>query len=221
MLIDTDEHQVLRRAMVDREVVGKGIRDEAVIEAMIAVPRHWFVPEMPPEDAYGGKPLQVGCGQTISAPQMVALMTLTLRVRPGLRVLEVGGGTGYQAALLGRISGRVIAVERLPELAELAQARLDRMGMVGVRVVVGDGSLGYPTGAPYDRILVSAAAPAVPPALCEQLADGGVLVVPVGDRRVQTLTRLTRNGDAWTTEELGQCVFVPLLGEAGFEEGLG
>lgn len=206
-----------RDRMVETEVIGRGVADRRVIEAMRRVPRHRFVPPAMEHDAYSGSALPIGGGQTISAPNMVALMTEALALAPGMKVLEVGTGSGYQAAVLAAIGCRVITVERIPDLARRAQKLFDELGLAGIVVKVGDGSTGFKEAAPYDRIVVTAAAPYAPRTLMEQLADGGILVAPVGDRMEQTLMRYTRAGDEAREEALVRCVFVPLLGRDGFE----
>ncbi len=206
-----------RERMVRDEVVGRGISDPAVIEAMGAVPRHRFVPEAMEHEAYGPSALPIGGGQTISAPQMVALMTEALQCSRGTKVLEVGTGSGYQAAVLARMGCRVITVERVPELARRAQTLFRELGLDGIVVKVGDGSLGYRDAAPYERIVVTAAAPRVPRTLLDQLTGEGILVAPVGDRLEQTLIRVTREGETVREEAICRCVFVPLLGREGFE----
>jgi protein-L-isoaspartate(D-aspartate) O-methyltransferase len=202
--------------MVAEEVVARGITDPRVIDAMRRVPRHLFVPEPLWGEAYGSNALPIGHGQTISAPQMVALMTEALRLTGTEKVLEVGTGSGYQAAVLAAITPRVFTVERVPELAEAARRLLADLGLAGVVVKVGDGSLGYEEMAPFDRILVAAGAPVVPRALVAQLEPQGILVVPVGDREGQVLLRLTRTGEGIREETLCRCVFVPLVGRQGF-----
>lgn len=214
-MITRDFPQARERMVLD-EVIGKGVTSPAVVQAMRAVPRHLFVEEGMSRQAYGGSALPIGWRQTISAPQMVAIMTEALEVQKGHKVLEIGTGSGYQTAVLAQLSSRIVSVERLPELATLAQGRLRQLGLDGVVVKVGDGSQGYPEAAPYDRILVTAAAPAVPEPLLRQLADGGVLVVPVGDLREQTLLRYRREGDQFHEDALCRCTFVPLLGQSGF-----
>jgi protein-L-isoaspartate(D-aspartate) O-methyltransferase len=204
--------------MVREEVVGKGVRDPLVIAAMSKVPRHLFVPEALEGDAYGVSALPIGLGQTISAPHMVALMTEALRLTGGERILEVGTGSGYQTAVLAHIAPRIVTVERVAELARRAQALLASQGREGVVVKMGDGSRGYPEAAPYDRILVTAAAPSVPAALRAQLAEGGILVAPIGDLQEQVLVRVVRSGSRFPEESLCRCVFVPLVGKEGFQE---
>ena len=205
--------------MVERQLRGRGIRDETVLETMATLPRENFVrPDMVVR-SYSDDALPIASGQTISQPYMVARMTELLEPRPGMRILEIGTGSGYQAAVLAQLGCAVVSVERHPELAGAARIRLDELGLGGhVRIVVGDGSVGRPQDAPFDGIVVTAAAPAIPAALPGQLADGGRLVVPVGARRGQELVLVVRRGDAFETHNCGGCVFVPLIGESGFSE---
>ena len=184
----------LRHLMVDTQIAARGIRDPRVLAAMRDVPRHLFVPANIRHSAYEDCPLPIGEGQTISQPFIVAFMTELLEPAPGDRVLEIGAGSGYQAAILARLVKSVITIERLPEIAEMAKRNLAAVSVPNVNVVVGDGTLGWKDDAPYDGILVTAAAPFVPPALVEQLAEGGRLVAPVGDREIQQLVKLTRKG---------------------------
>jgi protein-L-isoaspartate(D-aspartate) O-methyltransferase len=206
--------------MVERQLRGRGIRDEAVLAAMAAVPRERFVPPDMRSHAYSDDALPIASGQSISQPYMVARMTELLGPRPGMRILEVGTGSGYQAAVLAQIGCTVISVERHPALADAARTRIEAAGMADrVRIVVGDGSVGRADDAPFHGIVVTAAAPAVPEPLPGQLADGGRLVVPVGPRGLQELILVVRNGDAFERHDFGGCVFVPLVGQAGFAEG--
>ncbi len=208
---------LLRQKMVTEQIERRGIRDVRVVEAMRTVPRHLFVPEQYLQDAYADKPLPIGYHQTISQPYIVALMLEALVLRGTERVLEIGTGSGYQAALLSRLAAQVFTVEVIPELAAAAQAVLARLGCRNVTVCVANGSLGWPTHAPYDAIIVAAASPIVPPSLLGQLADGGRLVLPVGDRYNQTLLRVRKQNGRVTTENLGACSFVPLVGEQGWK----
>jgi protein-L-isoaspartate(D-aspartate) O-methyltransferase len=187
-----------------------------VLEAMRNVDRALFVPEESREHAYENIPLSIGQGQTISQPLVVGLMTQALALRGTERVLEVGTGSGYQAAVLCRLAAHVVSIERFPELAERARAVLARLGCRNVEVHVSNGTLGWPAGAPYDAIIVTAGAPEVPEALVTQLADGGRLVIPVGDRTTQELVLVTRQGAATQTQRLGPVRFVPLVGEEGW-----
>ncbi len=218
--MSADRYAELRRSMVERQIRARGIRDVRVLDAMLRVPRHEFVPANLRSMAYDDTPLPIGEGQTISQPFMVALMTEALGVGEGDKVLEVGTGSGYQAAVLRELGCQVHTIERHPGLAREAAARLRRLGYEDVRVHVGDGTLGLPEEAPFRGILVTAGAPDVPSALKGQLdPSGGVLVVPVGDRGFQDLLRVTRKGNRFLRENLGGCRFVPLIGEEGWNDG--
>jgi protein-L-isoaspartate(D-aspartate) O-methyltransferase len=207
-----------RSSMVDLQIVARGIRDAAVLAAMRSVPRHEFVAAALRRDAYGDAPLPIESGQTISQPYIVALMLEAAALRRSDRVLEVGAGSGYASALASRIAAHVDAVERHEELVELARARLARLGFVNVDVHRGDGSIGWPAGAPYDAILVAAGGPRIPAPLREQLAIGGRLVMPVGAAQgAQRLLRLVRDdAGAFTETDLGAVMFVPLVGAEGW-----
>jgi len=205
-----------RREMVARQIQERGIRSERVLEAMRAVPRHLFVPAEYVHASYTDEPLPIGEGQTISQPFMVAAMAEALLLEGSERVLEVGAGSGYQAAVLSLLAREVIAVEAQPALAESARERLARLGYANVRVEQGDGSRGWPPAAPYEGILVTAAAPAVPPPLVEQLVQGGRLVIPVGAAEHQELLRITKREAGNSTESLYDCRFVPLVGRYGW-----
>jgi len=209
----------LRAEMVERQLHRRGIRDEAVLAAMAAVPRELFVPRDVLSYAYSDEALPIEAGQSISQPYIVARMTELLEPRPGMRILEVGTGSGYQAAVLAAIGCGVVSMERHADLAASAQARLAELGFGDlVRIEIGDGSLGRPQDAPFEGIVVTAAAPAVPAALRTQLADGGRLVVPVGSRDRQELLLVVRRGDGFEERRCGPCIFVPLVGAGGFDE---
>lgn len=210
------DFDALRERMVRTQIEARGIRDARVLAAMREVPRHQFVSAGYEASAYDDRPLPIGLGQTISQPFMVAAMTEALRPADDNRILEVGTGSGYQAAVLGRLARDVVTIERHEPLAEQARKALAAAGAVNVRVVVGDGSEGLPDEAPFDRILVTAGAPAVPDALKMQLAEGGRLVIPVGAADHQVVTALTRHGDQFVIETGEACVFVPLLGRFGW-----
>ena len=205
--------------MVRAHLAARGIRDPAVLDAFRAVPREAFVPAELQEFAYADAPLPIERGQTISQPYIVALMTAALQLSPGESVLEIGTGSGYAAAILGRIARDVYTIERHEELAQVAARRLDDLGVKNVSVRHGDGSLGWPEHAPYDAIVVAAGGPGVPPALLDQLAPGGRLVMPVGEgRELQKLVRLTRQRDgSFASEDLEDVRFVPLIGAQGWE----
>ena len=210
------DYEARRARMVREQLIARGISDPRVLEAMRRVPRHEFVPAHLRAYAYDDGPLPIGGGQTISQPYIVAYMTQALALRPEDVVLEIGTGSGYQTAVLCELARRVYSLERRPELAEHARKVLARLGYRNVEVHVGDGTQGLPEFAPYDAILVTAAAPAIPAPLREQLAEGGRLVLPTGGRRQQLLRRVRRHGDRWTVEDLIAVVFVPLYGEHGF-----
>ncbi len=194
----------------------KGISDERVLAAMGEVPRHRFVPTWLEDEAYQDCALPIGEGQTISQPFVVAYMVQEARLEPADRVLDVGTGSGYAAAVAARLCARVDTIERLPSLAQEARARFAALGLA-VEVHVGDGSLGVPGRAPFDAIIVTAGGPRVPQTLLAQLAGGGRLVMPVGDRHVQTLVRVTRRDGGFDDEQLTAVCFVPLIGREGWE----
>ncbi|SNS44727.1 protein-L-isoaspartate(D-aspartate) O-methyltransferase [Sphingomonas laterariae] len=206
----------LRRAMVDEQIIARGISNPRVIAAMLRVPRHRFVPEAPIAAAYADGPWAIGAGQTISQPYIVALMIELADVAPGARILEIGAGSGYAAAVMGEIAAHVTALERLPELADRARATIRALGYDNIDIIAADGMAGWPSDAPYDAILVPAGAARLPPALPDQLAPGGRLVMPIGGRFQQQLTRFTRSADGTLTEEHhGGVMFVPLIGAEG------
>lgn len=203
--------------MVADQLLARDIRDERVLKAMDTVPREAFVPERERDAAYLDGPLPIGGGQTISQPYMVARMAELLHVGRGDRVLEVGTGSGYAAAVLAELGCRVTTIERDPALADDARRRLASLGYADrVDVRTGDGSLGLPDEAPWDGIAVAAAASDVPPALREQLGDGRRLIIPVGSRRQQQLMVVERHGNEWQEHSDGACVFVPLIGSGGW-----
>jgi protein-L-isoaspartate(D-aspartate) O-methyltransferase len=209
----------LRQAMVDLQLRGRGISDRRVLDAMLRVPRHEFAPERCRDQAYEDHPLPIGEGQTISQPYIVAIMLEALALSPTAKVLEIGTGSGYLSALLAELTTRVVSIERHAGLAEGARQLLSAMGYNHVRVVTGDGSRGFPEAAPYDAIIASAAAPEVPHELVEQLAEGGRMIIPVGQENAQQLQLIEkRNGTPHTTlREL--CRFVPMISGAGSSAG--
>jgi len=213
-----DPYWQLRERMVDEQLGGRDISDRGVLEAMRSVPRHRFVPQDAAELAYIDAPLPIGFRQTISQPYIVALMTQLLRLRGDEIVLEVGTGSGYQAAVLARLARQVHTVERIPELAESARRVLAEAGADNVEVHIADGSGGLPEAAPFDAILVAAAAPEAPRPLLDQLAEGGRLVVPVGTIEGQVLERWTRRGNDFSCDRAAPVCFVPLLGSFGWEQ---
>jgi protein-L-isoaspartate(D-aspartate) O-methyltransferase len=202
-----------RWRMVADQLVRRGIKDERALAAMRRVPRHRFVEEAFRERAYGDHPLPIGQEQTISQLYIVALMTSLLELTGREKVLEVGTGSGYQTAVLAELSRRVCSIERIPTLAARARAVLEALGYANVWVRVGNGTLGWSEEAPFDRILVAAGGPSVPPPLFEQLADGGRMVLPLGDQAGQTLTLVESVGGQMRTRPCGDCHFVPLVGK--------
>lgn len=206
-----------RARMVEEQLRARGIRNERVLAAMAKVPREQFLFSEDVANAYGDYPLPIGAGQTISQPYIVAAMLEALEPQPGDRVLEVGTGTGYEAAILGELAAEVWTVERHAELAQRAKEILQNLGYANVHAVFGDGSLGLPDQAPFNGILVAAAAPRVPDTLIAQLADGGRLVLPVGSRTEQQVQVVRKAGDEVTISAHDLCRFVPLVGEQGWE----
>ncbi len=208
-----DSFTTARAQMVRTQLADRGIRDPRVLQAMLDVPRHEFVPEELRSEAYDDRPLPIGAGQTISQPYIVALMLQHLALQSNDRVLDVGTGSGYVAALLSRICSEVYSVERYSELAASAERLLQRLGYANVKVIVGDGTRGLPEHAPFDAILVSAAAALVPPALFDQLRDGGRLIVPVGSPFSQELQLVRQVNGKREVEYFEGCRFVPLVSE--------
>jgi protein-L-isoaspartate(D-aspartate) O-methyltransferase len=205
-----------RSLMIWEQLVRRGIRDQRVLDALDRVPRERFVPPEKAYLAYEDQAITIGHGQTISQPYMVALTLEALDLEEEHRVLEVGMGSGYMTALLCELTREVVAVEIVPELARAAECRLREMGYSNFQVVVGDGSMGFSAKAPYDRIAVAAAGPQVPPSLEDQLDEGGILVIPVGDRERQMLRKVVRRRGESVVEDLCPCVYVPLIGEEGW-----
>ena len=204
---------IKRNRMVADQLAARGIRDPKVLEVMRKVPRHLFVSPEHRTEGYDDRPIPIGWGQTISQPYIVALMTEQLQVQPGSRILEVGTGSGYQAALLAELGATVYSIERIPELAEGAAQHLKAAGISTLQIRVGDGSKGWPEVAPFAGIVVAACAPHVPELLVEQLAENGRLVIPIGESLNQRLTVVQRLKDGLQTHEICGCVFVPLVGE--------
>lgn len=213
-----DSRKEERLRMVRDQVEARGVEDRRVLDAMREIPRHLFIPDELGAAAYHDRPLPIGSGQTISQPYIVGLMTSLLELKQNDKVLEIGAGSGYQAAILSKLARSVITVERLPEIASKAKSMMQRLGISNVNVVVGDGTLGYAPDAPYDGIIITAASPDIPPPLVDQLADTGRLVAPVGPRDLQQLVRIRKQGDRISHETFGGVVFVPLLGCHGWQE---
>ena len=208
----SDIYALARERMVATQLRGRGIRDENVLAAMARVPRHEFVPDEFRFQAYDDHPIPIGQSQTISQPYIVAIMLEYLALQPSHKVLEVGTGSGYQTALLAEIAARVYSIERQASLAESAKETLVRLGYFNVVVVTGDGTEGLPEASPFDAVIVSAAAPEVPPALFEQLSESGRLVIPVGRYEAQELQLIRKENGQCLIDRLEGCRFVPLLG---------
>ncbi len=210
-----------RASMVEGQLRGRGIVDERVLEAMAGVPRELFVTQRDQRRAYADRALSIGEGQTISQPWIVAAICQALRLTGSERVLEIGSGSGYSAAVLAKLAAEVISVERVEALAERARMLLAQLSIDNVEVVIGDGSRGLPERGPYEGIAVHATAPSPPVSLISQLADGGRLVIPIASRSADMLTVFERSGDQLQQEIIGPCRFVPLIGEEGFSSGQG
>jgi protein-L-isoaspartate(D-aspartate) O-methyltransferase len=206
-----------RFSMVENQLRQRGIRDERLLAAMGRVPRHEFVSRQNWNEAYADHPIPIAEKQTTSQPYMIAAMVQAAEIKPEDRVLEIGAGSGYQTALLAELASQVFSVERYASLAETAQKTLERLGYRNAKIVTGDGSMGLPEAAPFDAIIVSAAAPRIPQSLVDQLAVGGRLLIPTGDAEQQVLQLIQRNADGTTSvRALEGCRFVPLIGEQGF-----
>jgi protein-L-isoaspartate(D-aspartate) O-methyltransferase len=214
-----DQFAAARDRMVEQQIRARGVADPRVLAALRQVPRHRFVPGNLWSQAYGDYPLPIGEDQTISQPYIVGLMTEILELKETDRVLEVGTGSGYQAAVLAELAAAVFSIDRRGGLADQARSILDSLGYRNIRIRVGDGTLGWPEEAPFDGIIVTAGAPQVPRPLVEQLAVGGRLVIPVGDRFTQTLTCVRQTGEGLKYEYYGGCRFVRLIGKYGWDGG--
>jgi protein-L-isoaspartate(D-aspartate) O-methyltransferase len=206
-----------RERMVEDQLARRGVTDSRVLDAMRRVPRHLFVDEALRERAYGDYPLPIGEEQTISQPYIVGLMTSLLEVDEQRKVLEVGTGSGYQTAVLAELARRVCSIERIPRLAQRSRALLESLGYTNVWIRVGNGALGWPDEAPFDRILVAAGGPSLPAPLFDQLAEGGRMVLPLGDEANQTLTLVVKVAGRMVTSEHGDCKFVKLVGKYAWE----
>jgi protein-L-isoaspartate(D-aspartate) O-methyltransferase len=215
-MLKSKEYAPQRAEMIEKQLRRRGIKDGAVLAAMLAVPRHDFVPQELRARAYEDAPLPIGSGQTISQPYIVAAMTAALHLQPHHRVLEIGTGCGYQAAVLSQLAKEVFTIERRPELASAASEKLSRLGYSNVHVHCGDGTLGLPEFGPFDAILVAAAAPTVPKPLLTQLAEGGRMIIPVGDSENQELQLIEKRAESFPTRMLEGCRFVPLVGFHGW-----
>lgn len=217
-MVEKDIYRVARERMVDTQIKARGIKDERVLKAMLKVPRHLFVPPSLRDQAYGDFPLPIGEGQTISQPYIVALMTEALELKGKERVLEIGTGSGYQTAILAELAAWVYTIEKYATLQERAKAVLFELGYKNISFKIGDGTLGWKEAAPFDAIIVTAAAPQIPLPLIEQLAEGGRIVIPVGDEFSQMLIKGVKKGGTLHTKSLEPVRFVKLVGEYGFKE---
>lgn len=216
-VMDKADFQKLRNLMVDNQIIPRGIKAPRVLEAMRRVPRHLFMDESQWDRAYDDMPLPAGGGQTVSQPYIVAVMTELLDLTGDEKVLELGTGSGYQASILAELSRELYTIERIRSLSERAGKVLRDLGYENVHLMVGDGTLGWPEAAPFERILITAGAPEIPGPLIEQLSDGGVIVAPVGDRFSQQLVRVTKREGQLSREYHTPCVFVPLVGKYGWK----
>ena len=213
-----NDYEKLRNLMVDTQLIPRGIKDKRVIQTMRNVPRHLFMPESYRHEAYEDMALPIGEGQTISQPYMVAIMTELLELKGDEKVLEIGTGSGYQAAILAELAREVYTIERIRVLGESVSDKLKEMGYDNIYVVIGDGTNGLPEKSPFDRILVTAAAPKIPECLISQLAEGGIIVAPVGQRFSQILIKGRKIKGVLKEDYHTPCIFVPLIGEHGWKE---
>ncbi len=211
-------YRIARQRMVENQIKVRGIKDERVLKAMLKVPRHLFVEEALRDQAYGDFPLPIGEGQTISQPYIVALMTEALELKGKERVLEIGTGSGYQTAILAELALWVYTIEKYPKILEKAKKILTKLGYKNITFRLGDGSLGWPEAAPFDAIIVTAAAPEIPQPFIDQLAEGGKLVIPVGDEFSQVLVKGIKKGGTLHTQTIEAVRFVKLVGAYGFKE---
>ena len=212
------DYTILRRRMVEEQLIPRGIEDPRVIDAFLKVERHRFIPEELRGSAYADYPVPIGEGQTISQPYIVALMTECLDLSGDEEVLEIGTGSGYQAAILAELSSQVYSIERFPSLGERAESLLQNLGYINIKIKVGDGTLGWPEEAPFSRIIVTAAAAEVPLPLAEQLSEGGKMILPLGETFSQVLTLIEKKKGQLKAESICGCVFVPLIGKFGYKE---
>jgi protein-L-isoaspartate(D-aspartate) O-methyltransferase len=212
------DYQILRKRMVQEQLIPRGIKDPRVLDVFYKVQRHKFVPESLLGSAYADYPLGIGEGQTISQPYIVALMTECLELTGTEKVLEIGTGSGYQAAILAELAGSVYTIERFEGLAKKAEAALNDSGYTNIHIKVGDGTLGWPEESPFDRIIITAASSEVPQPLLEQLKDHGKLMLPLGESYSQVLTLIEKKGKEFEYTDICACVFVPLVGKYAYRE---
>ncbi|MFH1577685.1 MAG: protein-L-isoaspartate(D-aspartate) O-methyltransferase [Candidatus Omnitrophota bacterium] len=212
------DYTLLRKKMVEQQLIGRGIKSSKVIQTFLKVERHKFVPAQLRNSAYADRPVPIGNGQTISQPYIVALMTESLDLSKEQRVLEIGTGSGYQTAILAELSDQVYSIERLPELANASKELLAGLNYSNIQIKSADGTLGYPEEAPFSRIIITAATPQTPLPLIEQLAEGGKMVLPLGETFTQVLTLIAKSNGQLKKETICSCVFVPLIGKYGFSD---
>lgn len=215
-MIEVAEWKHERERMVNEQIIARGVKDARVIEAMKRVPRHYFIDKTYYHQAYNDFPLPIGNEQTISQPYMVAIMTELLELEGDEKVLEIGTGSGYQTAILALLCERVYSIERISDLSRHARQRLTKLGFKNINIMVGDGSLGWPAFSPYDGIIVTAGSPSIPDELIAQLADNGIMVLPVGGEYTQTLNVVKKHKGRIYRKELFGCAFVPLVGKSGW-----
>jgi protein-L-isoaspartate(D-aspartate) O-methyltransferase len=213
------DYAVLKKRMVEEQLIPRGIKNQRVLDAFRKIERHRFIPEDLMTSAYGDFPVPIGEGQTISQPYIVALMTECLDLSGQERVLEIGTGSGYQAAILAELASEVYTVERFENLKKRAEKVLNELGYANIKIKVGDGTLGWPEAAPFDRIIITAASPRVPLPLTEQLKESGKLVLPLGESFSQILTVIEKKEGKLESMEVCGCVFVPLVGKYGWKNG--
>ena len=218
MTAPPEDFAAQRENMVDTQIRARGVKGEKVLAAMGKVPRHLFVPEALRAFSYGDEPLPIGEGQTISQPYMVAIMTELLKLKGTEKVLEVGTGSGYQGAVIAELTKEVYTIERIESLADRAAETFRSLSYKNIHIKTGDGTLGWPEEAPFDRIIITAASPKVPEPLLEQIAMNGIIVIPVGSRFSQELLKITKTGRGLVQEYHTPCVFVPLIGKFGWEK---
>ncbi len=220
MLTDKrDPYSIARKRMINEQLVARGITDAKLLEIMSLVPRHEFVDDALKAQAYADAPQSIGSGQTISQPYIVALMTEALKLTGKETVLEIGTGCGYQTVILAKLAKQVYTIERVKSLAMAARQRLKNFNLKNIVIRVGDGTLGWPEAAPFDRIIIACAAPKIPENLVAQLAVGGLMVIPVTVAEgLQEMLRITRTPDGFKTENLGNCHFVPMIGKFAYEK---
>lgn len=212
------DYQIARKRMVAEQLLPDGVTDPRVLTAMAKVPRHLFVPEGMVSQAYSDHPLHIGEGQTISQPAIVGMMTQALALKGGEKVLDIGTGSGYQAAILCELAFEVYSIERIAKLSHRARRVLYDVGYINFKLRIGDGTLGWPEAAPYDAILVAAGSPDIPRTYLDQMKDGGHLVIPVGGEESQQLTVVTRHGSSYDQRVISGCRFVKLIGAGGWRE---